>query len=105
MARVGGKGVGMRARVRSDEWFDLDVADQSHGGGWSRKSASRGPMLPAVLLMMRYWPPPMLAGAWFQKPSERLLTKDAASSADRTQTRLVGTIMESLQLTQNLFLK
>ena len=76
-----------------------------NGGGWSRKSASRGPMLPAVLLRMRYWPPPMLLGALFQKPSERLLTKDAASSADRTQTRLVGTIMESLQLTQNLFLK
>ena len=62
-------------------------------------------MLPAVLLIMRYWPPPMLAGAWFQKPSERRLTKRAASSVVRAQTRLVGTTMESLQLSQNLFLK
>ena len=29
-------------------------------------------MQPAVLLMMRYWPPPRFAGAWFQKPFDRL---------------------------------
>jgi len=48
--------------------FDVEVARQCRCGGCSRKSASHGPMQPAVLLRMRYWPPPMLAGAWFQKP-------------------------------------
>ena len=55
-------------------------------GGCSRKSASHGPMQPAVLLRMRYWPPPKLAGAWFQKPSERRLTKHATSSEVSAQT-------------------
>jgi len=43
-------------------------------------------MQPAVLLMMRYWPPPMLAGAWFQKPLESLLTKHSACSGVSAQT-------------------
>ena len=47
-------------------------------------------MQPAVLLMMRYWPPPMLAGAWFQKPFDRLLTKHAACSALSAQTCEIG---------------
>ena len=62
-------------------------------------------MQPAVLLMMRYWPLPMLSGARFQKPSERLLIKHAACSAVTAQIRSTGTMMESLQLSQNLFLK
>jgi len=35
-------------------------------------------MQPAVLLMMRYWPPPRAAGATFQKPLENLFVKHAA---------------------------
>ena len=83
----------------------LETACQLKLGGWSRKSAIQGPMLPAVLLRMRYWPPPMLFGALFQKPSERLLTKHAASSALRARTRSSGTMMLSRQLSQNLLLK
>ena len=62
-------------------------------------------MQPAVLLTMRYWPPPMLAGAWFQKPFDRLFTKHAACSALSAQTCASGTMMPSRQLSQKLFLK
>ena len=62
-------------------------------------------MLPAVLLRMRYLPPPMLLGAMFQKPSERLLAKHAASSLLTTRTCATGIKMPSLQVSQNLFLK
>ena len=40
-----------------------------------RKTAINGAMQPAVLLMMRYWPPPMLAGALFQNPLENLVMR------------------------------
>ena len=48
---------------------------------------------------------PMFLGARFQKPSERLLTKHAASSALRARTRVSGTKMLSRQPSQNLLLK
>ena len=74
-------------------------------GGCSRKSASHGPTQPAVLLRMRYWPPPMFAGALFQKPSERLLTTHAAWSSLSARSCSSGTMTQLRQLSQNLFLK
>ena len=65
-------------------------------------------MQPAVLLIMRHCPPPMLDGAGFQKPLERLLTKHAACAALSARARANGTKMKlsgARQLSQNLFLK
>ena len=47
----------------------------------------------------------MFVGALFQKPSERLLTKHAASSVLSARTRVSGTRMLSRQPSQNLLLK
>ena len=60
---------------------DAHPAHQSSGGGCPLKTAINGAMQPAVLLMMRYWPPPMLAGALFQNPLENLVIRQAACSA------------------------
>ena len=68
----------MRLRVRDEavrRVFDFDSAHQSSDGGCPLKTAINGATQPAVLLMIRYWPPPMLAGALFQNPLENLLTK------------------------------
>ena len=54
--------------MRLRRGFDFDSAHQSSDGGCPLKTAINGGTQPAVLLRMRYWPPPMLAGAWFQKP-------------------------------------
>ena len=81
------------------------VADHSSCGGCLLKSASQGPMQPAVLLMMRYCPPPRCAGASFQKPSERLLLKHPACSLLSARARVSGIVMQEVQTLQNLFLK
>ena len=91
--------------MRLRRGFGFDSAHQSSCGGCPLKRAIKGATQPAVLLMMRYWPPPMLTGALFQKPFDRLLTKHAACSALIARTCARGTKIPSLQLAQNLFLK
>ena len=101
-------GVGCRSRKRGglgrgglELGFDLEVADQWRCGGCSRKSASLGPTQPSVLLRIRYSPPPIPGGAWFQKPSEHLPTRLAACSALSARTRASGTRMPSRHRSQN----